>query len=57
MAPMLVRRLGRSGRLVLSGIAEATAPDVQRVYCRLGLRHERTDIRGGWCAMIFGATW
>lgn len=57
MAPMLVRRLGRGGRLVLSGIAETTAPEVQRVYCRLGLRHERTGTRGGWCAMIFGATW
>ena len=57
MAPPLVRHVSHRGRLVLSGVAAAVAPDVERVYRRLGMRHVRTDERGGWTAIILDASW
>ena len=57
MAPVLVRRLGHRGRLVLSGIPAALEQDVDRVYRRLGLYRLRVDSRGGWLALVFQASW
>lgn len=57
MAPTLVRRLGHRGRLVLSGIARAVAPDVERAYTNLGLRSGPAAERDGWTALVFDATW
>jgi ribosomal protein L11 methylase PrmA len=57
MAPVLVRRVARRGRLVLSGIAAATEPDVSRAFRRLGLRSLQTRSRGGWVALLFQPSW
>jgi ribosomal protein L11 methyltransferase len=57
MAPLLARRVGHSGRLVLSGIRSSLAVDVERAYRHLGLRHVATRTRDGWSALIFRASW
>lgn len=57
MAPWLVRRVGRGGRLVLSGIPRSVEADVQRAYRHLGMRHVATTSRTGWVALILQATW
>jgi ribosomal protein L11 methyltransferase len=57
MAPVLVRRIGRHGRLVLSGISRAVEPDVVRAYRRLGMHHHRSDERGGWIAALLQSSW
>jgi len=57
MAPALARRLGREGRLVLSGISSGVQPDVERVYRRLGLHLMDARTRGGWVALSFRASW
>ena len=57
MAPVLVQRLGHRGRLVLSGIPELMAADVERIYRRLGLRHVMTDVRAGWSVVVMDASW
>lgn len=57
MAPVLVQRLGHRGRLVLSGIPELMAPDVEGVYRRRGLRHVMTDVRAGWSVVVMDASW
>jgi ribosomal protein L11 methyltransferase len=57
MAPQLVRRIGHDGQLVLSGIAESVAADVDREYRRLGMRHVETNARDGWIANVFRAPW
>jgi ribosomal protein L11 methylase PrmA len=56
-APTLVRRVGRSGRLVLSGIRQSLAGDVESAYRRLGMRQVRAQVRDGWTALTFHATW
>jgi ribosomal protein L11 methyltransferase len=57
MAPSLVRRVGRHGRLVLSGVPVAVEEDVARTYRRLGMRHLGTTARSGWVALLLQATW
>lgn len=57
MAPVLVRRVGRHGRLVLSGIPDSVAPDVDSVYHRLGMQRLGRSTRGGWTALVMQATW
>jgi ribosomal protein L11 methyltransferase len=57
LAPVLVRRVGHQGRLVLSGIPSSVEPDVARAYRRLGMRHVRTQSRGGWSALVLQASW
>lgn len=57
MAPALVRRMGRRGRLVLSGIPAAVEPDVDRAYRRLGLRRVDAKTRDGWVALVLEASW
>lgn len=57
MAPHLIRRVGRHGRLVLSGIAAALEQDVELSYRRLGLRREASHVRDGWVVIILRASW
>jgi ribosomal protein L11 methyltransferase len=57
MAPALVQRVGHGGRLVLSGIPASVAPDIERVYRRLGMRQLRVDVRSGWTALLFAPSW
>lgn len=57
MAPVLAQRVGHHGRLVLSGIAESVEAEVLRAYRHLGMRHVRSDARGGWVAVLQQATW
>lgn len=57
LAPTLVRRVGPGGRLVLSGIASAVAPDVRTAYTRFGMREDDVQARSGWIALTLRATW
>lgn len=57
LAPILVQRIERGGQLVLSGIAQAIAPDVERVYRRLGMTLPIVIERGGWVALAFTPSW
>jgi ribosomal protein L11 methyltransferase len=57
MAPVLVRRLGHHGRLVLSGIPSSVGPEVEQVYRRLGLRTIARHTRAGWDALVQVASW
>jgi ribosomal protein L11 methyltransferase len=57
IAPSLVRRVGRHGRLVLSGVPIAVEEDVARAYRRLGMRQLGTTSRSGWVALRLQATW
>jgi ribosomal protein L11 methyltransferase len=57
MAPILARRVGRRGRLVLSGIRSSLAPDVEQAYRHVGMRLVRSQARGGWTALTLHASW
>jgi ribosomal protein L11 methyltransferase len=57
LAPVLVRRVGHHGRLVLSGIPSSLEPDVDRAYRRLGMYHVRAQTRAGWSALVLQASW
>jgi ribosomal protein L11 methyltransferase len=57
MAPVLVRRVGRRGLLVLSGIPVSVEPDVSRTYQHLGMRRIDVKTRGGWTAVVLRASW
>jgi ribosomal protein L11 methyltransferase len=57
LAPVLVRRVGHQGRLVLSGIASSVEPDVDRVYRRLGMQRLRAQSRAGWSTLVLQASW
>lgn len=57
MAPQLVRRVAHHGRLVLSGIPAAVAPDVTRAYRRVGMTQVATRSRGAWVAQLLRASW
>jgi ribosomal protein L11 methyltransferase len=57
MAPALARCVGRSGRLILSGIHGAVAADVDAAYRRLGMRQVGRESREGWTALTFHASW
>ena len=57
MAPILVRRLGHHGLLLMSGIPASVEADVSTAYERLGLRLQRVMSRGGWVALVLRATW
>jgi ribosomal protein L11 methyltransferase len=57
MAPALVRRVGHSGQLVLSGIHSSLEPEVERAYRRVGMRQMRVSSRGGWVALVMQASW
>jgi ribosomal protein L11 methyltransferase len=57
MAPVLVRRVGRQGQLVLSGIPSSVEQDVAEAYRRLGMRRVRVTSRAGWVALVMQASW
>ncbi len=57
MAPILVRRVGHSGRLILSGIPWSLETEVAHAYKRLGMRHLRSVTRAGWTVLIVQASW
>jgi ribosomal protein L11 methyltransferase len=57
LAPVLVRRVGHQGRLVLSGIPSSVEADVERAYQRLGMQHVRAQSRAGWSALVLQASW
>jgi ribosomal protein L11 methyltransferase len=57
LAPMLVRRVASGGRLILSGIPHGVTEDVDRVYCRLGMRRVATDVRDGWASLVVCPSW
>jgi ribosomal protein L11 methyltransferase len=57
LAPVLVRRVGHRGRLVLSGMPCSLAPDVDRAYRRLGMHRVRMQSRAGWSALVLQASW
>jgi len=57
MAPILVRRVASRGRLILSGIPSSVETDVRQTYERLGMRHFVSNVRAGWTALVFQASW
>lgn len=57
MAPVLVRRVGHYGQLVLSGIPSSAEREVDQAYCRLGMRRVRAKSRAGWVALVVRASW
>jgi ribosomal protein L11 methyltransferase len=57
MAPVLVRRLGKRGRLILSGISSSLAFEVRQAYQHLGIRHIGSKARAGWTALMLEASW
>ncbi len=57
MAPVLVRRVGHHGQLVLSGIPSSVEPDVARAYRDLGMHRVSVKARGGWVALVLRASW
>ena len=57
MAPMLVRRVGHAGRLILSGIPWSLEPEVAHAYQRLGMRQLHSDVRAGWTVLVLQASW
>ena len=57
LAPVLVRRVGHHGRLVLSGIGSSVEEEVDRAYRRLGMQRVRAQSRAGWSALVLQASW
>jgi len=57
MAPILVRRVGNGGCLILSGIPSSLESEVRRTYERLGMRHVRSEVRAGWTVVVFQTSW
>jgi ribosomal protein L11 methyltransferase len=57
LAPVLVRRVGHHGRLVLSGIPSSVEKDVERAYRRLGMQRVLAQSRAGWSALVLLASW
>ena len=57
MAPVLIRRVGNRGRLILSGIAGSLESEITHAYRRVGVRHIRSETRAGWMVLVFQASW
>jgi ribosomal protein L11 methyltransferase len=57
MAPVLVRRVGSRGRLLLSGIPSSLESEVRQAYQDLGMRHVRSETRAGWSVVVAQASW
>ena len=57
MAPVLVRRVGSGGRLILSGIPWSLESEVRQAYERRGMRYLRSEKRAGWIVLILQASW
>jgi ribosomal protein L11 methylase PrmA len=57
MAPVLVRRLGHGGTLILSGIPRSLESEVRQTYLRFGMRHIRSEGRDDWTVLVSQASW
>jgi ribosomal protein L11 methyltransferase len=57
MAPVLVRRVGRRGRLILSGIPSSLESEVRRTYQHFGIRDIGSKTRNGWTMLMAQASW
>ena len=57
LAPIMVRRVGNRGRLVLSGIATSLEVEVRQAYQQLGMHYVRSEERAGWAALVLQASW
>jgi ribosomal protein L11 methyltransferase len=57
MAPILVRRVGTRGTLILSGIPWALESEVRRAYQNFGMQHIGSNTRGGWTVLMAQASW
>jgi ribosomal protein L11 methyltransferase len=57
MTPVLIRRVGSGGRLVLSGIPWFLESEVRQTYQRPGMRHIRSETRAGWAVVVAQASW
>jgi ribosomal protein L11 methyltransferase len=57
MAPILVRRVGSRGRLILSGIPWSLESEVRQAYMQRGMRHIGSETRGGWSVLVAQASW
>jgi ribosomal protein L11 methyltransferase len=56
-APVLVRRVGHRGQVVLSGFPVTLEPDVSRVYRRLGMRPVDVKSSADWSVVVLQASW
>jgi len=57
MAPLLLRRLRSSGRLILSGIRSSLESEVTQAYRHAGIRHIDSKTRAGWTMLVAQASW
>ncbi len=57
MAPVLVQRLGRRGRVILSGISWTLEPEVRRAYQHFGVQRFVSKTRDGWTVLTGEAGW
>lgn len=57
MAPMLARRVGSRGRLILCGIPWSLESEVRQAYQHLGMRLIGSKTRAGWTALVVRASW
>jgi len=57
LAPVLVRRVGHHGQLVLSGIRSAMEHDVVHAYRHVGMQAVRVTERAGWIAIALRSSW
>ena len=57
MAPVLTRRVGHQGLLILSGIHASLEPDVARAYRHAGMRCVDVRSRESWVALVLLASW
>jgi ribosomal protein L11 methyltransferase len=57
LAPVLVRRVGHHGQLVLSGIRSAMEHDVVHAYRHVGMQPLRVTERAGWIAIALQSSW
>jgi ribosomal protein L11 methyltransferase len=57
MAPVLVQRLGKRGRIVLSGIPYSLQSEVRQAYEHFGVRRIHSKTRSGWTMLMAQASW
>ena len=57
MAPLLSRRVGHQGQLVLSGIRASLQPAVVRAYRDVGMHCVDVKTRDEWVALVLRASW
>lgn len=57
LAPVLARRVASGGTLVLSGIPQSAAGEVEQSYRRLGMTTAVVTERDGWVALALRPSW